>query len=449
MLYEDLKIACLNLNSLTKHKKNKYINDFKSKWIEIMALCGLYNKKLDTYSLNNINICEYGISSDIYIVPSLNFNKLEEKITILEENLGCKILFIHKRNSPWIKSKFIFCPKDDLNYKVVKLKYPYEIYIGNDYSGEPIIVDINKYVHILESGGTRSGKSVQQSVILTNSIANFSPDELNLYLIQIAKSDLILFKNCEHTKAFASNVEEALTVLKYLVKVEMPRRNKIIEPYRECAKASNYKDYNKIRPDNKIVLTFVVFDEMSSLYQEKNKTQKQLKEEIIFYADEIARYGASIGIVLCCSLQKPTRDNLSPMLKSQCTTVISFRQNNSVSSQVAIDDSKVALGLEARQFVYRLASKDVEYGIVPWVKDTELQKILKKYKKPHRTLFDDLEKLNHRYGIKKHKELIEVGTHFKTEQEILEENIKKINNYVPYDQNNKILIENRGRRKIK
>ena len=130
-------------------------------------------------------------------------------------------------------------------------------------------------------------------------------------------------------------------------------------------------------------------------------------------------------------------------------TFISFRQNNSVSSQVAIDDSKVALGLEARQFVYRLASKDVEYGIVPWVKDTELQKILKKYKKPHRTLFDDLEKLNHRYGIKKHKELIEVGTHFKTEQEILEENIKKINNYVPYDQNNKILIENRGRRKIK
>ena len=57
--------------------------------------------------------------------------------------------------------------------------------------------------------------------------------------------------------------------------------------------------------------------------------------------------------------------------------------------------------------------------------------------------------MNNRDGIKKHREPIEVGTHFKTEQEILEENIKKIKNYVPYDQNNKILIENKGRRKIK
>ena len=433
LLYQEIKDVCNNIDNI-KYKKKQInsISRFKKEWIQIMALTGLYNKKLQTYSLNNIKIVNYGIVCDIYIVPPLTFNELNNKIDILQENLGCMILLNRHRFSPFIKAKFIYNPQDDKKYSLISQKYPWEIYIGNDYSGKPILVDVNKYVHIGEYGGTRSGKSVQQSVILTNLIANISPNDVNLYLCQIAKADLILFSRCEHTKAFAHTLEETLTVLDYIVNIEMPRRDKLIEPYRECAKASNYKDYNKLKSTEKMVLSYVVFDETSSLFQEQNKEKKAIKDKIVFYMEEISRYGASLGFVLLVSLQRPTKDNMSTMVKSQCTTVISFRQNNQASSRIAIDDDNLALGLEQREFVYRLASKDVEYGIVPWVTDIELEQIIKPFKKPHRTLFDDIKKMNSRSGVKKDKKLIEVGTHIKTENEILQENISKINDFVPY-----------------
>lgn len=431
----EVKKVCdmIDNNELCLRQQKQVINKFKKVWVEMMALTGLYNANNKTYSPNTIKMTNYGISTSIYKVPPLTFDKLNNIIDVLQENLGCMILFHHSRFSQFISAKFIFNPRDGIKFKVIKQKYPWEIYIGNDYSGKPIIVDTSKYVHILESGGTRSGKSVQQSAILTNLIANFNEKELQLYLCQVAKSDLILFKSCVQVRAFASTLEQIHQILDYLVNIEMPRRSKLIEPYRECAKASNFKDYNKINKSDKIVTTFVVFDETSSLAQETNKDVKKIKDKIVFYMDEIARYGASLGVCLLTSLQRPTRDNLSPLVKSQCTTCISFRQNNSKSSEVALDDPSLALGLEQREFVYRLASKDANYGLVPWVTDIELEKIIKKYKKPHRTLFDELIKMQVR-GIHKNKvNLVECGTHIKTEKEILEENIKKIKDFVPYE----------------
>jgi S-DNA-T family DNA segregation ATPase FtsK/SpoIIIE len=436
LLYEEIKQVCemINSNKPCMSKQKVVINKFKRDWKRVMALSGLYNKMCFTYSPNKIKLTNYGLETSIYIVPPLTFSMLENARDMIQENFGCMILFNKSKFSPFIKAKFIFNPQDNTDYKLVKQQYPWEIYIGNNYAGEPILIDVNKYVHVGEYGGTRSGKSVQQSVILTNLIANIPPEELQLYLLQVAKSDLILFSRCLHTKAFAETLEQVLQVLEYLVEIEMPRRSNLIKPYRECAKASNYRDYNALKHTEKIVMTYVCFDEMSSLFQEKDGEKKKIKDKIVFYAEEIARYGGSLGICMINSLQRPTRDNLSSLIKSQCTTVISFRQNNSKSSEVAVDDPSLALGLEQREFVYRLASKDVEYGIVPWVKDIELEKIIKPFKKTHRTLFDDLEKLSHRNGIKKNKEsIVEAETHIKTENQILQENISKIPDFVPYE----------------
>jgi len=442
LLYEEIKKVCKMINDKKPclSQQRQVINKFKKQWKLTMAYSGLYNAMKFTYSPNRITLTNYGLKTNIYIVPPLTFAKLEAQIEMLQENFGCLIIFNHSKVSPFINAKFIFNPQDTIIYKVVKQKYPWEIYIGNDYAGVAKLVDVSKYVHVGEYGGTRSGKSVQQSIIITNLVANISPKDLNLYLIQVAKNDLILFKACEHTKAFAHTLEETLQVLEYIVNIDMPRRSKLIEPYRECAKANSYRDYNKLKFTEKMVLSYVIFDETSSLFQEQNNAIKKIKDQIVFYMEEIARYGASLGYVLLVSLQRPTRDNLSPIIKSQCTTTISFRQNNSKSSEVSIDDAKCAMGLEAREFVYRLASKNIEYGIVPWVEDLELQEIIKPFKKPHRTLFEDLNKMQSIRKDKQRKEKVEpiqpVPSNFKTEKEFIKENTNKIKDYVPYNNYN-------------
>lgn len=441
LLSGDVKSLCTEMNELEKSKAKRksisMINKFKEEWIENMYLLKLFNEGRTTYSLNNIKMTEYGFSCRIYFVAGCNFTKLDNIRDDLQDKLGCLILFKKKRANQYVSAKFIYNSNQDLAFTQQKYKEPYVIYIGNDYSGRPILIDMKMYPHALITGGTRSGKSVMQTVILSNLILNFSIKQIELYLFQIAKSDLVLFEDAEQTVCFADTLDKTLTGLEYLVETVMKERDKDIRPYRKKALASNYHQYNKLSKTTKIKTLYVIFDEMASLYQTKgdDKKTKAMKDKIMFYIDEVARYGASLGVFLISSLQRPTADNLSPMVKAQSTAVISFRQNNMKSSEVATDDGKLALGLEQREFVYILASAS-NYGIVPWTEDMEAYKTIEPSLKPNHTNLFDILKYSEQVNEPKKKNKEEYKpekTKIKTKEEVLAENISKIPNYVPYE----------------
>lgn len=418
-------------------KKNSLIGSLKNEWVDIMANLGLYNHVGNTYSLNNINITDYGFKGDIFKVNGLSYNSLQDKLDVIQENLGCMIALNFNRNSQWINFKMIYKVNRNKGFEIIKQGNPFELHIGNDYSGNPILVDLKGWPHLLISGGTRSGKSVLMDIILTNLICNTSPQQVSLYLCQIAKDDLVLYEDIIHTRAYADTLDKIKVVLEYLVYTLIPLRNNLIKPYRKRAMVNNYHDYNNLSGVNKLETIYVCFDEMSSLYDKKGGTKESqtLKTQIGYLIDEIARMGASLGVFLMCSLQRPTADNLSTMVKAQSTINISFRQNNSKSSEVATDDASLALGLKQREFVYK--DSEWKYGVVPIVDHKKLYEHLKPYVKPnHRTLFDDLDKLANRDGVKKNKEKVkpkEDHSHLiHSEKEILEKNIAKIPNYVPY-----------------
>lgn len=389
-------------------KRSSLIGSLTDEWVDVMANLGLYNKLGNTFSLNNVEVTEYGFQGDIFIVNGLCFSDLHEKIEKIQSNLGCMITLNHSKNSQWINFKMIYKVRRDKKYKLVEQKNAFELYIGNDYSGNPILVDLKSYPHALITGGTRSGKSVLCDVMLTNLICNVSPDDVSLYLCQIAKDDLSLYEHCKHTRAYADTLEKVLEVLEYIVKTILPLRSKLIKPYRQKALANNYHDYNKLAGVNKLETIYVVYDEMSSLYDKKggNAESKRLKTEIAYYIDEIARLGAGLGVFNLCSLQRPTADNLSTMVKAQSTVSISFRQNNSKSSEVATDDANLALGLKQREFVFK--DNEWHFAVVPLVDHKELYKLLKPHMKVgHRNLFDDLNKLRGITNASKNKEKIE------------------------------------------
>lgn len=448
-LSTEVKELCEQINTMKpskfKSKSNSLIARFKKEWIENMYLLKLFNEGRTTYSLNFVKVTEYGFSCRIFFVAGCNFERLDNVRDELQDKFGCLILFKKKRASQYVDAKFIFNSNSDMTFKLYPYKDPYVLYIGNDYSGQPIMIDMKLYPHLLITGGTRSGKSVMQTVILSHLIANFSIKVLELYLFQIAKSDLILFEDAEQTVAFADDLESTLIALEYIVDTLMKERDQLIRPYRKKAMASNYHDYNKITRGAKIKTSYVVFDEMASLYQVKgdNKITKDMKERIIHLIDDIARYGASLGVFLISSLQRPTADNLSPMVKAQSTAIVSFRQNNMKSSEVATDDGNLALGLEQREFVYLLASNS-SYGIVPWTKDSEAYECIKPSLKPnHPNIFYILKMDSMPKNPKKNKEKVEFNkVQPKTKEDILNENIAKIEGFVPYeDHSNKNVID--------
>ena len=280
-----------------------------------MANLGLYNKLKQTYSLNNTELTEYGFKTLILIVDGLSLEKLESNREYIQDSYGCMCVFNKSKRSNLINAEFIFKTPTDLKFKPIEKLKAWEIYLGNGYSGDPIVVDMVKWPHVLITGGTRSGKSKMTDCILTSLVTNCSEKELELYLIQVAKSDLVLYEDCKQTRAFADTLEKSLTALEHIEQI-MNERNNIIRPYRKKARADNYQDYNNINATDKMSTIYVVFDEMSSLFQTKGctKEQKELKEKIIAEVEKIAQYGAGLGVFLICSLQRPTADNLSSFI---------------------------------------------------------------------------------------------------------------------------------------
>ena len=455
LLEDEIKQVCKQISnneSVKESKKNSLINKFKRDWIRIMALSQLYNKFSNTYSLNKIEFTDYGFSSKIYKVPPLTFDKLDTNRSILEENLGCSIVLNNSKASKWINAKFIFNQNDEKEFEVIKEKSPYKLYICNDYSGNPIFADLKKYPHVLASGTTRSGKSKGEDCTLTNLIVNCSPEDLQIYLCQVAKNDLVLYEDVIHTRAFADNLEKTAVVLKYITEIILPDRIAKLKPYRKKAIVDNIYEYNELKKVFiKEPMILIAFDEMMSLFQTKGNSEKEkrIKEEISGYIETIAQYGASLSVYLYSSVQRPTVDNLPSFIKAMSNIMISYKQANQKSSEVATDDAKRALDLKQREIVYHLDSWD--YGLVPKVNNKKIYEYLKPFIKPHRTLFDDLEKLSRRDGIKKNKEsLIEIGTHIKTENEILKEYTSKIPNYVPYENpTGKIIVKDETKLSLK
>ncbi|WP_297711964.1 FtsK/SpoIIIE domain-containing protein [Clostridium sp.] len=417
------------------------IAKFEKKWISLMANLGLYNKLKQTYSLNKTKITSYGYKSLILIVDGLSLSKLETNKEYIQDSFGCMCVFNKAKRSNLINAEFIFNTPIKLKYLPIDKLKPWEIYLGNDYTGKPIIIDLIKYPHILITGGTRSGKSKMTDCILTNLITNCREKDLELYLCQVAKSDLILYEDAKQTRAFADTLDKTLTVLQHIEK-KMNERNELIKPYRKKAKADNYMDYNKINPIDKLSTVYVVFDEMSSLFNEKGctKEDKEIKRTIVAGVEKIAQYGASLGVFLICSLQRPTADNLSSFIKSQCTCRISFRQNNSKSSEVALDDPNLALGLEQIEFIYY--TNKYSYGLVPLVDNKVVYSLIKEFLEDrHRDLFRDIALMKRGYKTKeKVKEVFPSHIYSKTTEDILKENIAQIEGYVPYCPSSNVIV---------
>lgn len=422
-------------------RESMKIAKFEKKWIILMSNLGLYNKMKQTYSLNKTEITSYGYKALILIVDGLSLEKLESNREYIQDSYGCMCVFNKAKRSNLIAAEFIFTTPSKLKFEPLEKLKPWQIYLGNNYTGEPILMDMVKWPHILVTGGTRSGKSKMTDCILTSLVTNCTEKELELYLCQVAKSDLILYEDCKQTRAFAETLEKTLTVLDH-IEDKMNERSEAIKPFRKVAKADNYIDYNRIRPIDKMSTVYVVFDEMSSLFNTKGccKEEKDFKEIIVSKIEKIAQYGAGLGVFLICSLQRPTVDNISSFIKSQCTCKISFRQNNSKSSEVALDDPSMALGLEQREFIYY--TNNYNYGLVPLVDNKKIYGYIKPFLQAnHRDLFRDLKIIN---GTPKKKERVEeyIPTHVysKTTEDILKENVAQIEGYVPYKPSNNVIV---------
>ncbi|MGX8713183.1 MAG: FtsK/SpoIIIE domain-containing protein, partial [bacterium] len=83
--------------------------------------------------------------------------------------------------------------------------------MGKDIAGDPVVGDLTKMPHLLVAGSTGSGKSVCMNCLITSILYNFSPNEVQMVMIDPKRVELSQWKTSPHCIFYAAdNLEDRL-----------------------------------------------------------------------------------------------------------------------------------------------------------------------------------------------------------------------------------------------
>ena len=328
------------------HKyRTRDIEAIKSKWYKIMSGANAYSKNNVTYEIKTIDKYNFGYRLKIKLNDGLTFKKLEDMQNTLIDNYGCVVEVKKLKSTNLASVDIVTNPLNNLEFVPIKTK-PYEAFIGYDFRGDPVVLNLARFPHLLIAGVTGSGKSRVVFSILTNLINNFDEKTINIYLTQVKKNDLRHFKHCEQVKMYARTLEDTLLMFS---KINTIIDKRIVTL--EKADVENIGDYNKKFKNKRMKYIYVSADEFSFYMPDNSDTQevKEIKEKALKELKDIILAGRSVGVFVICSLQRTTVDNMPSTIKSQMTR-LSFRQISSLNSNNILE-SDAAVGLDIQEAV--------------------------------------------------------------------------------------------------
>lgn len=311
-------------------------------WEEIMSNGKNVNNQFLTFSLNNITKTNYGYSCRIYAPFGLAFEDLDPMKKYIESGLKCIFIYEvpdHKQFAiaKIVKPELVKCNETPFDPYKVK---PYELYAGVDVSGKPIVFDLNITPMVLLAGQTRRGKNGSLDHMLCSLIHNCRPREVELYLFQCAKTDLIKYSKSRLTRCCViGNLTEMNDVLEHLLK-ETERRGDLLKSMVENFKGDNLLHYNKLNSNSVLPYIYIVIDEFIELMiKSTDKQEQSLKDSILQKLGRIAQWGGSYGVNYIICHQKPEKALMPTFLKNMSSVRICFGFDDDVCSQIVLGNN--------------------------------------------------------------------------------------------------------------
>lgn len=325
-----------------KYKKEK--EDLYRRWLATTAACNLRKVGDNNFRLYNIEKTTKGIKAITILAAGISLAKLESYKEIIEDNLNCILEIKKDKFKDYVYLNFI---QQAINIEYKPVKTDFDSYlIGYKPDGSPKLAKFNKDNNIGFFGVTGVGKSFHVSFMLSNIIYNFR-DNIEIYLCQIAKGDLAVFKKCPGVKV-AETLTKTLEILENLKSEVNIRSNKFAIKGIKNLDHWN-KKYGKIEF---IKRKLIVIEEYSFFIADLGDTEeiKALKEKCTAAVLALVKTGRSAGIAVWLCAQRSTVGNLSGDTKSQLSKVC-FRLKSVIDSENAIGN-KQAVRLDEREFIF-------------------------------------------------------------------------------------------------
>ena len=211
-----------------------------------------------------------------------------------------------------------------------KLKIP--IALGKDIAGDPVVGDLTKMPHLLVAGSTGSGKSVCMNCLITSILYNFSPNEVQMVMIDPKRVELSMYEGIPHLidiKAtpdynIITDPKIAALVLNQMTET-MDRRYDEFNRF----KAKNIFEFNAKSPI-KYPYLIIFIDELADLMMVSGGN---IETPIC----RIAQMGRAAGIHLVIATQRPTVNVITGTIKVNVPSRIAFAVTSSIDSRTILD----------------------------------------------------------------------------------------------------------------
>lgn len=330
------------------------------------------NKALEECSQQvEMRLADFGVESKVVAVhpgPVVTRYELElaagtkvSKITGLVKDLARSLSVISVRVVEVIPGKSVIgleIPNDKRQvvtlYEVLATKQfqnsrsALTLALGNDISGNPVIVDLAKMPHLLVAGTTGSGKSVSLNAMLLSLLYKSTPEQLRLILIDPKMLELAVYEGIPHLLApVVTDMKDAASALRWCV-VEMERRYRLMS----ALGVRNIAGYNE-----KIQEAAQRGKPIADPLQPSDQEPKFLEElpKIVVLADEfadmmvvvgkkvetlivrLAQKARAAGIHLIFATQRPSVDVITGLIKANIPTRISFQVSSKIDSRTILD----------------------------------------------------------------------------------------------------------------
>ena len=273
-----------------------------------------------------IGLTDYGYIERFRVPYSFNKDDIEglkDKLE-LQTNKSIDIEFISSSNGAYFDIKvYNHKLKSKYNFELIEPPIKDKIVVTLGY-GRLGLLDFIIDKHIGLFGESGSGKSTTLKTILTQLVLNYKPSELQLYLSDNkGGTELNIYANIEHTKAFTKDLKGLKDIFKELNKEAERRYNLLFNSRLEDIKSYN----NKFKKDKLPVILFVI-EEFASVYKDKS-IQSMLQLALSQWR--------SIGIYILITTQRPSSKIVTGDLKCNLGIILGLKTLDSNNSNVVID----------------------------------------------------------------------------------------------------------------
>lgn len=204
--------------------------------------------------------------------------------------------------------------------------------LGKDLSGRPVVTDLQKMPHLLVAGTTGSGKSVCVNGLILSLLYRFTPDQLQLMMVDPKQVELSVYEDIPHLVGFSEGGKGEIIVDPKKAAMALHQVVELMEQrytlFAEC-RVRNLAEYNE-KAEAPMPWFVVIIDELADLMMVASKS---VETSIC----RIAQKARAAGIHLVLATQRPSADVITGLIKVNIPSRCAFAVSSQVDSRVILD----------------------------------------------------------------------------------------------------------------